>query len=226
MSIEKDLRIRLVLRIGVTGHRRINNEKLIQIKIKKVLIEIIDKLIYTPYELVVLSPLAEGADRIVAREIMNLENRDRDGQSSLEAILPLPVDEYIKDFGTLESREEFRSFLDSAESIGVLPEAESREASYENVGRYVVEKSDILMAIWNGKRAAGRGGTSDIINYALDLNRYIVWIDSESGDIIKNYNQYYDNKRPPSVDPLMKSIGCLDSYNEEHLNKKCFKEDE
>ena len=74
---------------------------------------------------------------------------------SLEVVLPLSIEDYLNDFNTNESKEEFKKLLASANSTKSCPPAESREAAYENAGQYVVNHCDVLVAIWDGKAAAG-----------------------------------------------------------------------
>ena len=57
--------------IGVTGHRKISNAQLLRKSIKIVLGQLDKILTYTPYTFVTVSPLAEGADRLVAREVLD-----------------------------------------------------------------------------------------------------------------------------------------------------------
>jgi len=46
------------------------------------------------------------------------------------------------------------------------------------VGHTTVASADVLVAVWDGRPAAGRGGTPEIIAHALLLGRPVVWIDA------------------------------------------------
>ena len=83
--------------------------------------------------LCVLSPLAEGADRLVAKEVLKVP------EAMLEVVLPLEKDGYMRDFETPESKEEFEGLLSQAESIKVLPPRFSRTEVYGQAGYYVVD---------------------------------------------------------------------------------------
>ncbi|MBL8827248.1 MAG: hypothetical protein JNM18_09700 [Planctomycetaceae bacterium] len=152
----------------------------------------------TPVDWVVVSPLAKGADRIVAKAVLALadEKITRTPKATqpprLEVILPMPVEEYRKDFDTDEDRREFDELFAPAERSGAVTTLnpdftthqyanphEARRAAYESVGRAVVEGCEILMAVWNGKPAQGRDGTADIVRYAVDAGRLVLWIDSD-----------------------------------------------
>ena len=152
----------------------------------------------TPINWVVISPLAKGADRLVAEAVLKLPMKSGSQTPpstrppQLEVILPFPMDEYRKDFNTADDLAEFEDLLrqaGDATAITVLNEdfgetrhadpRDARNACYESVGRAVVEASEILIAVWNGRPASGRGGTAEIVRYAVDAGRCVIWIDSE-----------------------------------------------
>ncbi len=180
---EINLRIPTTVRIGVTGHRKLADEQLLRNSLQKVLSRIDKILSQTPHTIAIISSLAEGADRLVAKEVLDLPLSGDMEKPYLEAVLPLPESDYIRDFETQESKDEFKAFLAKARSIRTLEKLEPRAASYEKGGHYVVENCDVLIAIWNGKAAAGQGGTAEIVEYARSLRKHIFWIHSENGKI-------------------------------------------
>jgi hypothetical protein len=118
----------------------------------------------------VVSPLAEGADRLVAEEALSLGYR-------LTAPLPFAQADYEADFP--DSVDAFRALLAAAgEDVLALDGGRgAQEArSYEAVGRLVVRHCDLLIAIWDGKPAKGRGGTAEIVRYAARHGQPIWWI--------------------------------------------------
>ena len=168
-SNNKKLHIPAVVRIGVTGHRELDNKQIIldsiNNKVYPELKKTLTTLKHTPHTFTIISPLAEGADRLVAKEVMGWEVSKDVDKPTLKAVLPLPEDDYIQDFP--ESQNEFLEFIEKAESVQTLGKTESRIAAYEQVGRHVVDNCDVLIAIWDGKPAAGQGGTAEIVKYAL-----------------------------------------------------------
>lgn len=182
--------IPLTLRIGVTGHRSLDNEQLICDSIRKVLGRLDDRLGKefpgSPHTFVVISPLAEGSDRLVAREVLNWKKAEGRLSPVLEAILPMPEDLYIKDFKAPGSVEEYSRLKAHAITTIKLDYQGDRHKAFEDAGRYIVQNSDILIAIWNGKPAAGPGGTADVIEYAEKIGRPAIVIDSASGEFMGN----------------------------------------
>lgn len=167
-----------LLCVGVTGHRTeglskagYNSEKLSR-SIRDILTQVKDiarNAIGEPV-LRVVSPLAEGADRFVAEEALALSY-------SLQSPLPFPRHEYEKDFTTPESRAVFNALLERSSEVVELPGSRSdANEAYEAVGRWVLSHSDILLAIWDGRLAAGRGGTGQIVKEALAQKITTLWV--------------------------------------------------
>ena len=120
--------------VGVTGHRDLREEDVPELekKVEAIFKEIKDK--YKPliktfrgkykgkgkYQyppIKILSPLAEGADRLVAQVGLYAGH----AEVKLTAILPMPKEEYEKDFDTAESKREFADLLEKAEDVFELP---------------------------------------------------------------------------------------------------------
>ena len=53
-----------------------------------------------------------------------------------------------------------------------------RKGRIEAGGEEVVRRCELLIAIWNGRCAAGLGGTGDIVEHALKRERIVLWIDA------------------------------------------------
>lgn len=149
----------MVLCVGVTGHRRLADPDAVAGQVDRVL----DALAPTEggHRIRAVSSLAEGADRIVAARVLA---RPRAG---LTAILPLPAPDYRRDFP--DSVDEFDSLLSRADTVSVVePPRPERTEAYLAAGRAVADASDVLIAVWDGAPAAGRGGTAEIVRYARD----------------------------------------------------------
>jgi hypothetical protein len=167
-------RIPLRLRLGVTGHRSIDEDDAAIIEaVRGALSQINERrrsgTAATPVDLTAVSALAEGADRLVARQAI-LQG------AGLEVVLPLPRDDYLADFTSAASRAEFCALLGQAAAVTELATGGSRDEAYERVGRTVVDRSDVLLALWDGRAAQGRGGTAEIVAYARQQHVPVLWI--------------------------------------------------
>ena len=164
-----------MLRIGVTGHRKLADGAGVEAGIEMALAAIAARFPAATWQ--VLSALAEGADRIVARHVLA-----RAG-AQLVAVLPLPRLDYLTDFESPQSKKEFLDLLNEAESVIELPPCPTRSMAYEQAGHYVVEHADVLVAVWDGQHTIGRGGTAAILEYARGLGKPIchVWASAAAG---------------------------------------------
>jgi nucleoside 2-deoxyribosyltransferase len=196
--IISDSNIPYRVRIGVTGHRLlVDNEKL-AVKIREILNKRIFELydeksqrlirssLYTKLAFSIMTPMAEGADRLVTQEVLKFPD------STITVVMPLVKKDYIQDFTTKESRSQFEALLSMARRPITLktqslkeefPEEkrdEARRQAYEDVGRYLVNHTDVLIAIWDGHESRGKGGTADVISYAKSKHHPVIILSTEA----------------------------------------------
>ncbi len=183
---EKELHPKLI--IGTAGHRDIRPGEGVISVIDDSLVRLME--IFPDRDIVVLSPLAEGADRMIYKRMRTLRT-----DTMLHAILPLEVNDYIRDFETPASIDEFLEMLEGSERIDIVmtristmkgsPLDDSqedrrylREVSYEACGHMMVDLCDVLVAIWDGEKARGKGGTGEVVDHARSKEVPLVWINS------------------------------------------------
>ena len=154
--------------VGVSGHRDLIDVNVLSRAVDQALEKILAA--YHAESMRVVSPLAEGADRLVAQRAM-------DGYGA-QLIVPIPFERsmYMRDFESRASKKEFRDLIGLAEEVIELPEQESREASYYAVGLCVLDHCDVLITIWDGKPARGGGGTAQIVEEARRQGKPVAWI--------------------------------------------------
>ncbi len=129
-----------------------------------------------------ISSLAEGADRIAARAALA-------AGFALDVVLPCPSSIYVGTFADDASRGEFEALMASARARLVLPLtgkpekaiADRLPRSYESAGLTMLAQTDILVAVWDGKPADGRGGTGEIVEEAARRGVPIVVVDPSNG---------------------------------------------
>jgi hypothetical protein len=165
--------IPLDLRIAVTGHRRLASTPALSTAIDRALDLITDQLrpsIRDRCRLIVVSALADGADRVVAERALA-----RPG-ARLEVILPMPEADYVTDFEPTQSLPEFKHLLSKASWVATIPPSRTRQDAYLAAGRAVIERADVTIAIWDGLPAAGKGGTGDIVRCLRGQGLPWIWI--------------------------------------------------
>lgn len=156
-----------MVRIGATGHRLLTDHEKISAGIETALDRI--EALHSPATLTIVSSLAAGADCLIATHVLK-----RTG-ARLIVPLPLPVADYLHDFAS-EDGDVFRDLLTRADEIIELPYASSREESYEAAGEFVLNNCDVLLAIWDGQPAQGRGGTAYVVERARHLHLPVAWV--------------------------------------------------
>jgi hypothetical protein len=110
--------------------------------------------------------MAAGADILVADVALAR-------QIAVDAVLPMPLEEYAKDFSS-ESLADLRRLLahpNVAVTVLAPPpgwdaaaaDGKQRDALYVNLSNALVRKSHLLIALWNGESTALPGGTTDTV---------------------------------------------------------------
>lgn len=149
---------RLPLIFGVSGHRDllIADVPRLRDQLLQIFARFRAAYPHTPFRL--LTPLAEGADRLTAEVAL---------ASEIGLFVPLPMEqqEYERDFTTAESLAEFRALLAMAEShweipIATNPGTESRTKQYAEVGDFIARHSHVLILLWDGGDNRKVGGTA------------------------------------------------------------------
>ena len=180
-----------VVRVGVTGHRSFDDPEGVADRVVAALDNLrrlsSEEAGGTPVRLEVLSALAEGADRLVAE--MALSRPD----DTLVAVLPMTREDYATDFDTAESRREFESLLAASRVVETMPPAATREAAYERAGHWIVDHSDTLVALWDRDPSRGRGGTAEIVTYAMKRGVPVLWVRTERPRSAGSWREYVED---------------------------------
>ena len=120
-----------------------------------------------------VSPIADGADQIAAEVALELG-------WELQAILPFRRAQYRSSLANHGAREGLDLLLDRAVCTLELPgEEEADIDAYVMTGRATVAHCDILIAVWDGRPPRGRGGTGEVVQYALTRGTAIAHIPTD-----------------------------------------------
>jgi hypothetical protein len=157
----------MTVRVGVTGHRHLAEP----LRVRDRCAETLREVRRPDADIEIWSSLAEGADRIVAELVPSEADR-------LVAVLPLDPDDYRHDFSTSGSRRQFDALMAVADRVEITGPDESgtRESAYERAGLVIVERCDVLLALWDGEPSRGQGGTADIVRVAREEGRTVIHI--------------------------------------------------
>lgn len=161
----------LPLVIGITGHRDIRDEDgaALEEKVRAIFTELRSNYPHTP--LVLLSALAEGADRLATRVALDFGAR-------LIVPLPMPKALYETDFTSDAARSEFDELLRRAQYYFELPlltdgpaiqkQGPARDRQYAQAGAFISRQSQILIALWDGVDPKRPGGTAQTVQFKLN----------------------------------------------------------
>lgn len=156
--------------LGVTGHRDLRPQDVdaLGARVGEVLADFRTRFPHSP--LLLLSSLAEGADRLVARKVLETGGR-------LVVPLPMPPTDYSEDFHDPESKADFSNLLSAAESVFVVESIPgvsggrtplNREQRYALAGAYIARNCQVLIALWDGVDLERTGGTSEVVKFRLE----------------------------------------------------------
>ncbi len=160
------------MRIGITGHQRLKAPS----NWEWVSLEIHNQLSQLPAPLIGVTSLAIGADQLFAKAILK-----RGG--SLEAVIPFAG--YERTFSEAQDKQEYERLLKSASKVEILEKRGSDEEAYFAAGKRMVDLSDLLIAVWDGKPAAGLGGTGDVVKHAIQEQKKTIHLNPITHKIIE-----------------------------------------
>ncbi|MDQ6929114.1 MAG: DUF4231 domain-containing protein [Candidatus Eremiobacteraeota bacterium] len=159
----------LPLVLGVTGHRDLregDRARLFEV-VAQILAGYRKRLPHTP--IVLLSPLADGADRLVARAALH-------AGAKLVAALPMDAEKFKATLTDSGAGEDFDDLLARATTRFVVPPLNAEldwstaapELLYSNCGAYVASRCTELIALWDGQDQAGDAGTAQDVRFMLE----------------------------------------------------------
>ena len=115
-----------------------------------------------------LSGMAEGTD-IFCSEII-LAMRKENPAIKLHCILPCTTQ---AEKWAVSSRDRYRSILEQADSVVYVSRDYHKDCMLDR-NRFMVEHTDILLAVYRGTRRSGTGAT---VHYAKKMNKEVIIID-------------------------------------------------
>ena len=116
-----------------------------------------------------VSPLAPGADQIAAQAAL-------DAGYALSVITPFARSVYADDFDAAQ-RARYESLLARADGVLELPGRRERALdAYVMAGRATVAHAELMIAVWDGLPARGRGGTGEVVDLALRRGKPVLHV--------------------------------------------------
>jgi hypothetical protein len=206
---------RLTLRVGITGHRPNKLDDRATQRIRQLLPEVFgwidnaaagifreNQSVYAEAAPLVrlICGFAEGADQMAAAACP--------AGWRIEAILPFPRGEYLKDFensvgGGRDVRSEFEASLAKATVVTELPlqQSDQRNQGYVDAGGYLLRQIDVLVAVWDGLPPKP-GGTGALVKEAVEGSIPVVWLSTAEARAPRLIKDFKDGK------PVISNADC------------------
>ena len=179
--------------VGFSGHRHLSDLNGTAGAIRGALASLRERV---PGEWIALSSIAQGGDQLFVREARRMG-------LSWHAILPFARAEFASDF-TPEQWSAVEKTLDKADHVHVVSENGDRKDSYLDCGIETVNGSDVLLAVWDGDPARGKGGTADVVQYARSNGKPVMIVDPDTHEVRReNWNRLETN------DPVLADLNAL-----------------
>lgn len=158
---------RQTIAVAVTGHCQIGDAATTHFVLQA--LDAILKRLRDAYPggIVALSGLAAGADTIFAETALALD-------IPLEACLACA--EIAANFAPGPERERFFELVARSRRVHRLPFIKRSNTAYMALGHWLVDSSDLLIAVWNGLPAVAFGGTGDVVACALKRGRPVIHV--------------------------------------------------
>lgn len=138
--------------VGITGHQKLDGDR----DWSWVESALTEELRQLPKPFTAVSSLAIGADQMFARIALRLG-------AALHVVMAFA--DLERTFSP-DKLAEFVALRSHANKVEILTTIGTDEDCYLAAGQHVVDLSDMLVAIWNGLPARGKGGTGDVVLYA------------------------------------------------------------
>jgi hypothetical protein len=158
------------MRIGITGHQRLKDPA----RWNWVNREFDRLLSALPPPLLGITSLAVGADQLFASAVLRCGG-------SLEVVIPFAG--YERTFPVGRERRAYTQLLKHALRKEVLEKDGSDEEAYLAAGKRLVERCELLIAVWDGLPATGLGGTGDVVNYALQQRKKTIHLNPVTQEV-------------------------------------------
>src|SRR5436309_13984851 len=160
------------LRVGVSGHQQIGDEATIEFvsqQLRELLATFQCQAQERGQNILVYSAVALGTDQLFVKIAFEMD---------IPVELVIPCSQYAEIFSTTEARDEYHRLLSRCQDVHRLPFDDCSDNAYLAAGHWIVDHSDMVILVWNGYPAAGKGGTADIASYARLVARPLVHVHS------------------------------------------------
>ncbi|MEQ1736802.1 MAG: hypothetical protein ABL886_10440 [Rhodoglobus sp.] len=147
--------------VGITGHRHLDDEEGMRAAIASRLADL-------EPPIVGVSALAEGADQLFARAVLS-------AGGELEVVIP---GQNYRASLPMPARDEFDRLVEAASRVTTVDDDTVDGFAYLGAGVAMLDRCEVLFAVWDGGASRGTGGTADMVRRARERGLPVVVIDA------------------------------------------------
>ncbi|MCP4366878.1 MAG: hypothetical protein GY797_02005 [Deltaproteobacteria bacterium] len=173
--------------IGIIGHRDLGGED-VDFYVQSCCHKILSELRVKYPKIKAISAISQGADSIFAQSAISLNIQ-------LESVVPF--DDFKSDFAGEISCERYKTLRKSSDFETKVNFSKRSNLAYKKSMEWVVIKSNIVIAVWDGKKIGSIGGTWEAILLCEKLNKTMINIDIHKKAMSLNFNEcnnYFSRK--------------------------------
>ena len=204
--------------IGISGHRSLPDPSIITGSIRQALAQFADATLKVNGTIELCSSIAYGADTVAVETA-------RDMGIPVHIILPKPVEthdetaqlaldegfaaDFWKDGQFLQNEwdraykqiQDARTGTNSG-TLRLVRGAQTSPECYYDTGVQMLDCCDAVIAVWNGKPAAGLGGTADVVDLARIRGLPLMIIDPATGAVSSERMDKFAHHQEPGITVL------------------------
>lgn len=162
------------MKIGITGHQRLESAECWE-WVRRELAALLQAA-QLPAELQrhagealsAYSSLAAGADQEFAEAAV---------RANIPLVVIVPSRGYERAFSDPAALTRYRALLEHAADVRIELFDKPSEEAFLAAGKSLVDAVDLLIAVWDGRPAKGKGGTAEVVAYARQQGRALVLLD-------------------------------------------------
>ncbi len=181
----------MTYKVGAIGHRKLDDQggHYVQLCCHIILSALKEKYL----SIKAVSAIAEGADSLFAQTAISMGIQ-------LEPVIPFK--DFMSDFQKEESYERCKSFRNKSEVENRVNFSERSGIAYRKSMEWVIFKSNIIIAIWDGKEIGSMGGTWEAVSLCKKLKKNFIHIDVSNNTMNIYFNDQFKFSNINDVDGL------------------------
>lgn len=159
--------------VGVIGHRYLGGEKT-HLFVQSCCHKIFSDLKKKYSKIRAISAISQGADSIFAQSAVSLNIK-------LDTVIPF--DEFQSDFSDEAAYERYIALRRNSNIETRVNFVKRSKLAYKKSMEWVVFQSNIIIAVWDGKKTGSTGGTWEAIMLCEKLNKTVININTSTKTI-------------------------------------------